>query len=66
MNLDRLVRCGDCKWRDADGLCVCPKIHEAENYIGGADPADDELVYSYYEGGSFWVGPNFGCVHGEA
>ena len=26
----------------------------------------DGLSYSYLEGGSFWTGPNFGCVHWEA
>lgn len=28
-----------------------------------ADAADDDLVYPYQEGGSFYTGPNFGCVH---
>lgn len=26
----------------------------------------DALVYSYDEGGRFWTGPNFGCIHWEA
>jgi len=25
----------------------------------------DALVYSYSEGGDFWTGPKFGCVHHE-
>ena len=23
----------------------------------------NNLVYSYSEGGSFWTGPEFGCIH---
>ena len=25
----------------------------------------DALIYTYQESGSFWTGPNFGCVHHE-
>lgn len=57
------VLCGRCAWRADSGHCTCPKIHERET---GPEcgPDDDHLVYSYNEGGSFWVGPQFGCVHG--
>lgn len=41
------------------GLCRCPKLRE--DY--GRDHAADEMVYSYAEDGSFWTGPEFGCVH---
>lgn len=34
------------------------KIHEEEE-LGSTD----HLAYSYYEGGSFFPGPDFGCVH---
>ena len=42
----------------AGGVCRCPKL--TENY---EIYEDDSLVYSYDEGGWFWVGPNFGCIH---
>lgn len=25
----------------------------------------DALIYTYQEGGAFWTGPDFGCVHHE-
>lgn len=37
--------------------CSHGKLHEARNY----EP--DALVYDYDEGGGFWTGPQFGCVH---
>lgn len=53
--------CETCKYRNEDGWCEHPKLRE-ERY-GNLETEDDELVYSYYEGGWFWVGPKFGCVH---
>lgn len=53
--------CETCKYRNEDGWCEHPKLRE-ERY-GDLETEDDELVYSYYEGGWFWVGPKFGCVH---
>jgi len=59
-------RCGRCKWRNHGGYCTCPKIYEKGLPPDGeAEKASDHLVYSYNEGGGFWVGENFGCVHGE-
>lgn len=43
----------------AGGYCTSSKI--VENYEDKYDP--DMLVYPYCEGGEFWTGPNFGCVH---
>ncbi len=66
-----MKRCGSCKYRDENGHCVREdKIHEEEpsedRRNQGMDvPANDHLIYSYYEGGSFWVGQSFGCVHHE-
>mgnify|MGYP001611991145 FL=1 len=40
------------------GICKSGKITEE---IGGYAP--DRLVYPYDEGGYFWTGPDFGCVH---
>ena len=41
--------------------CRSGKIHEEDS------PTDDtdHLVYPYYEGGAFYPGPDFGCVHHE-
>jgi hypothetical protein len=69
--------CKTCKWhkaenrdpRQAEGgaFCRCPKIYEETCGPDGADEyAADHCVYSYSEGGSFWTGDNFGCVHHEA
>jgi len=45
------------------GFCgLEEKIHEVDH-----KPNDmrmpDEMIYSYYEGGRFSTGPDFGCVH---
>lgn len=74
-------RCSTCvhwfrgNWSNLRGLgldenprCNSPKIAELargeEDYQAQKDQ-DDMLVYSYYEGGTFFTGPNFGCVHHE-
>jgi len=44
----------------AGGYCCSDKI--TENY---GRYQRDALVYEYNEGGEFWVGPEFGCVHHE-
>ncbi len=31
----------------------------------GQDYLSDMLIYEYSEGGRFWTGPEFGCVHHE-
>jgi len=56
------MRCADCKFRSSSGHCE--NKHVREQY-GKREVEDDsaDLIYSYDEGGSFWVGPNFGCVH---
>jgi hypothetical protein len=43
------------------GICVSPKLAEDADYPGVRK--DDMLIYSYYEGGYFETGPDFGCVH---
>ena len=61
-----LPRCKSCRYWIPEvlrrphfgGLCDNPKIHE-----GGCDYGMDALVYPYAEGGTFWTGPEFGCVH---
>jgi hypothetical protein len=58
-------RCETCAWWKGDLYkdgreCTNTKIRE-DRYGDSYDP--DALVYSYYESGSFWTGPQFGCVH---
>lgn len=59
--------CSTCNWRDRDGYCECPKIREAlvADDIASRERPENKaaLIYSYNEGGDFWVGPDFGCVH---
>jgi hypothetical protein len=45
----------------AGGICRSDKLIEDWGQGHGADM----LVYPYSEGGSFWTGPDFGCVHHE-
>ncbi len=54
-------QCKTCIHRATDGYCQSGKLVEDT----GCDMSDssDLLVYPYCEGGGFWVGPNFGCVH---
>jgi hypothetical protein len=61
-------RCKTCRWWTIGKRygrevreCSHPKLHE--DY--GVEPDADALVYSYYEGGAFYPGPEFGCVHHE-
>ncbi len=42
------------------GWCSSEKLVEC---FGDSSYEPDVLVYSYHEGGSFWTGPDFGCVH---
>jgi hypothetical protein len=41
------------------GLCQSEKLVEDWGHGYGADM----LIYEYSEGGGFWTGPDFGCVH---
>ena len=45
--------------KKAGGICSSDKIVEDYGQGHGADT----MVYSYSEGGEFWTGPEFGCVH---
>lgn len=53
--------CKTCKHRDKDGDCTSNKL--ADDWGQNDEEKSDMLIYSYSEGGSFWVGENFGCVH---
>ena len=46
----------------AGGFCESVKINES---CGEETYAPDMLCYTYMEGGAFWTGPEFGCVHHE-
>lgn len=57
-------KCGTCTNRDSDGYCQSDRLSEDYGqYRRTPEAKADALVYSYHEGGGFWVGPNFGCVH---
>ena len=43
-------------------ICTCPKL-TSDTYGDKNWGKDDSLVYQYDEGGSFFVGDKFGCVH---
>jgi hypothetical protein len=64
------MKCATCRhWsrdnllRDQEhgGRCQSGKLSE-DYFILTKRPAD-ALVYDYQEGGGFWTGPEFGCVH---
>ena len=59
-------RCGTCRFRNDTGVCTNPKLREPMGGPKEGENWDDYLVYSYDEGGSFHVGPMFGCVHWKA
>lgn len=62
--------CKDCKFREAQPsplkankhLCTCPKL-TSDSYDSKEYYKDDALIYEYDEGGGFYVGDRFGCVH---
>lgn len=43
------------------GWCESPKI--VEGWCKSYEEMNDMLIYPHDEGGSFLVGPKFGCVH---
>ena len=45
---------------NAGGICRSDKLQEAN---GPRSHPLDGLTYPYLEGGYFWTGPEFGCVH---
>ena len=57
--------------KNAGGLCIegqhigeplqLPSVGGDHSYDGTYTA--DRMVYSYDEGGDFWTGPEFGCVH---
>ena len=72
--------CKTCRWwvdkpqplvdheRPGDQFRECGninKIGEAYRSEAGEREVLDAMRYSYHEGGTFWTGPDFGCVHHE-
>jgi hypothetical protein len=62
-----VARCRTCRWWAADEpgcdpncLCEHPKLCNPRT-----DQGSDALNYEYDEGGGFFTGPDFGCVHWE-
>jgi hypothetical protein len=56
-----MKNCETCKFRSNDGYCQNKKL--AEDGSQSNEERQDMLLYDYSEGGGFWVGPKFGCVH---
>jgi len=48
-------------FRNSDGECESGKIAEMSGQPISA--MEDMCIYPYSEGGVFWVGLDFGCVH---
>lgn len=66
MTTSQTPRCQTCwHWEPeaeyGGGYCKSPGLTEDVGGMRGADA----LVYSFFEGGLFWTGPMFGCVHHE-
>jgi hypothetical protein len=64
MTKSNYPRCKTCKFRNEDWECDNAHINDYTNW-SDATEIHDMLVYSYREGGSFFVGEDFGCVHHE-
>ena len=64
-----MKNCETCKhWSDKIETYRVAGIRECRNQKINDDYYDaepDGLYYSYQEGGSFYTGPKFGCVHHE-
>ena len=60
--METIGYCKDCLQRDNNGYCDSKKIREGPRC---KEDEEDELIYSYSESGSFWVGEKFGCIHFE-
>lgn len=57
--------CGTCHHRDRAGYCQSNKLIEKldQSCLPDINERADMLIYDYYEGGEFWVGERFGCIH---
>jgi hypothetical protein len=57
-----LPKCSASEAKKAGGPCQSEKLVEDWGDGYGADM----LIYEYSEGGWFWTGPDFGCVHHQS
>ena len=63
--------CETCQYRSEHEHCTNIKLGEDFYVSLTDDEKNDMLIYPYfdgsgrrlYDGGWFWVGPKFGCVH---
>ena len=59
--------CKDCKHKeivDGKNTCTCKSIKEDTDWSSDKQINEsNNLTYSYFENGWFYVGDNFGCVH---
>ena len=71
-----IKRCKTCTFRNEEGECTsskfadnvrwpCGYFEDEEEEIENKEMTKDMLLYSYDEGGRFFVGEEFGCVHYE-
>lgn len=51
-----MIKCKNCVHRNDKGNCTHPKIAEDTGQFSETE-RQDALIYSYSEGGGFWVGP---------
>lgn len=63
--------CRDCKWWVVTDDCWGPSDHRCRHAKicesgKSREGETDALLYEYDEGGGFFPGPDFGCVHWEA
>ena len=57
--------CKTCRHRGEEGYCANLNLAERDCFEHDADKSV-MLIYDYDEGGEFWVGENFGCIHHTA
>ncbi len=71
MPLPKQIRCADCTQAvESDfylerGILMCTSAHFASCAYTFDGDHTRACFYQYDEGGGFFVGPNFGCVHFE-
>jgi hypothetical protein len=63
MTKSNYPRCKTCKFINEEGECISGKMSDDVNWFD--EKGKDMVLYSYREGGSFFVGEDFGCVHHE-
>ena len=57
-------RCKTCTFYRGGWCTNEEKIHENMSLHGEPyDVEEDHLVFEFFEGGGFLVGPKFGCIH---